>query len=69
MTTSVEFMVDANETSLVVDTARAEAGDAVERITVAPVDGTPRFKVIVALGDGIMPRVMRAVMKALERSG
>lgn len=47
MTTSVEFMVEASETSLVVDTARAAAGDTVERITVAPVDGTPRFKVII----------------------
>jgi hypothetical protein len=64
---SLEFVVEASETMLVVDTARAAAGDALHRITVAPIDGTPRFKVIIAVGAQAMPPVMRAVMSALDR--
>jgi hypothetical protein len=64
---SLEFVVEASETTLVVDTARAAAGDALDRITVAPIDGTPSFKVIIAVCTQAEPSVMRAVMSALER--
>jgi hypothetical protein len=66
---SLEFVVEASETTLVVDTARATAGDALDRITVAPIDGTPRFTVVIALSQGAAARVMRAIMNALEKSG
>jgi hypothetical protein len=63
---ALEFIVEAGETALVMDTARAAAGDALDRITVAPIDGTPRFKVIIAVRAPAVPAVMRAVMDALE---
>ena len=69
MKPSLEFVVEASETTLVVDTARATAGDALDRITVAPIDGTPRFTVVIALSQGAAARVMRAIMNALEKSG
>jgi len=58
--------VEAHETDLVVDAARAAAGDALERITVAPIDGTPRYRVIIALRGDTLPGVMRALMSALD---
>jgi len=64
---SLEFVVEAHQAQLVVDTARAAAGDDLERITVAPIDGTPRFKVIIALRQS-MPGLMRALMRALDKS-
>lgn len=69
MIQSLEFIVEPGETNLVVDTARAAASDALERITVAPIDGTPRYKVRIALQPAAMPHVMRAIMNALEKSG
>ncbi len=66
---SLEFIVEAHETTLVVDTARAVASDALDRVTVAPIDGTPRYKVRIALQPAAMPQVMRAIMNALEKSG
>jgi len=66
---SLEFVVEAAQTTLVVDTIRAAGGDAVERLTIAPLDGTPRYKIIAALRGELVPVVMRAVMNALEKSG
>jgi hypothetical protein len=63
---SLEFVVDAHETDLVVDAARAAAGDALERVTVAPIDGTPRYRVIIALRGDTLAGVMRALMSALD---
>jgi hypothetical protein len=68
-TPSLEFVVEPAQTTLVADTIRAAAGEAMERLTIAPVDGTPRYKIIVAVKRELMPVVMRAVMKALEKSG
>lgn len=68
---TLEFVVEDGETTLVVDTARASAGDDLDRITVSPIDGTPRSRVIIALrGETFskaMTGVMDAVMKALEQ--
>ncbi len=69
MKRALEFVVEANQTNTVVDAARAEAGDAVERITIAPIDGTPRYSVVIAVAEAATARVMRAVMNALEKSG
>ena len=66
---ALEFLVDANQTALVADTIRAAAGEAVERLTIAPMDGTPRYKIIAAVKGELVPRVMKAVMNALEKSG
>ena len=66
MKPSLEFSVEASDTSLVVDTARAAAGDALDRITVAPIDGTPRFRIIITLQRESMKAVMKAVMLALD---
>ena len=66
---ALEFLVNGNETTLVADTIRATAGEALERLTIAPLDGTPRYKLIVAVRSGLMPAVIKAVMNALEKSG
>jgi len=69
MKQKLEFVVDGGETTVVVDTIRAAAGDAVERITIAPIDGTPRYRVIAALDSSAVRAVMTAVMNALDKSG
>ncbi len=69
MIQSLEFVVEAHETDLVVDTARTAASEALERITVAPIDGTPRYKVKISLQPAATPGVMRAIMNALDKSG
>lgn len=66
---ALEFVVNASETTLVADTIRAAGGEALERLTIAPVDGTPRYKIIAALKGELVPVVMKAVMNALEKSG
>ena len=66
---SLEFVVEPTQTTLIADTIRAAAGEAVERLTIAPVDGTPRYKIIAALKGELVPAVMKAVMNALEKSG
>jgi len=66
---SLEFVVEAAQTTLVMDTIRAAGGEALERLTIAPLDGTPRYKIIAALRGELVPVVMRAVMNALEKSG
>jgi len=66
---ALEFVVNGNETTLVADTIRAAAGEAVERITIAPVDGTPRYKIVAAVKGEFVPVVMKAVMNALDKSG
>ena len=66
---SLEFVVEPAQTTLIADTIRAAAGEAVERLTIAPVDGTPRYKIIACVRSALVPRVMRAVMNALEKSG
>ena len=69
LTPALEFVVDEAETTLVADAIRAAAGDAVERLTIAPVDGTPRYKIIAAVRGTLISQVMKAVMNALEKSG
>jgi hypothetical protein len=66
---SLEFVVEAAQTTLVVDTIRAAGGEALERLTIAPLDGTPRYRIIAALKGELLPVVMKAVMNALEKSG
>ena len=66
---ALEFVVDASEAPLVAETIRETAGEAVERLTIAPVDGTPRYKIIAVVRDALVPRVMQSVMNALEKSG
>ncbi len=64
---ALEFVVEEAETTLVEDTIRAAAGEALERLTIAPVDGTPRYKIIAAVKGELVARVMKAVMNALEK--
>ena len=66
---SLEFVIEPTQTTLVADTIRAAAGEALERLTIAPVDGTPRWKIIATLNGKLVPVVMKAVMNALEKSG
>lgn len=66
MKPSLEFSVAADETNLVVDTAHAAGGDLVDRVTVAPIDGTPRFRIVIALQREAVSDVMKAVMRALD---
>jgi len=67
--TALEFVVDGNETTLVTQTIRETAGDALERLAIAPVDGTPRYRIIAVVKGELVARVMNAVMNALEKSG
>jgi hypothetical protein len=66
---AVEFVVDAGETTLVSETMRLVAGDALLRLTVAPVDGTPRYRITALVEGGQAASVMRAVMKRLDETG
>ncbi len=63
---AVEFVVEDSLASMVVDTARATALDALERITVAPIDGTPRSRVTIRVRADTLSRVMTAVMGMLD---
>jgi hypothetical protein len=53
----------------VVETIKAAGGDTLERIIVAPVDGTPRCRITAALNGDSIAAVMRAVMNALDKTG
>ena len=66
---ALEFVVDARQTAVVSQTVRETAGSALSRLTLAPVDGTPRYKIIALLDEPLMARVMQAVMNALDKSG
>ena len=66
---ALEFVVDTRVRSLVEARVRQAAGDALARLTVAPVDGTPRYKITALVGDAAAPAVMRAVMNALDGKG
>ena len=66
---SLEFVVEPAQTTLIADTIRTVAGEALQRLAVAPVDGTPRYKIIASLKGEFVPAVMKAVMNALEKSG
>ena len=66
---ALEFVVDASEAPLVAETIRETAGEAVERLTIAPLDGTPRYRIIAAVKGELVAQVMKAVMNALEKSG
>ena len=66
---ALEFVVDAGARSLVEDRIRGAAGEALARLTIAPVDGTTRYKVTALVGDSVAAIVMRAVMNALDENG
>lgn len=66
---ALEFVVDVRTRSLVEDRIRAAAGEALVRLTIAPVDGTPRYKVTALVADSVAAGVMRAVMNALDENG
>ena len=48
---------------------RQAAGDTLARLTIAPVDGTPRYKITASVDDAFAAAVMRAVMNALDEKG
>ena len=54
---------------MVEERVRQVAGEALLRLTIAPVDGTPRYKIIALVGEAFAPAVMRAVMNALDEKG
>jgi len=66
---ALEFVVDTGMRSLVEERVRAAAGEALARLTVAPVDGTPRYKITALVQDSAAPAVMRAVINALDEKG
>lgn len=65
---AVEFVVDASDSALVMHAVRGVAGDALERLTIAPVDGTPRCKITALLARELAAAAMQAVMNALDKS-
>jgi len=66
---ALEFVVDTHLCPLVVDHVRQAAGEALARLTIAPVDGTPRYRITALVGAAVAAAVMRAVMKALDEKG
>jgi len=63
---ALEFVVDTAMRSLVEERVRQSAGDGLDRLTIAPVDGTPRYRITALVVGAIAPAVMRAVMNALD---
>ena len=55
--------------SLVEHRIREAAGEALTRLTVAPVDGTPRYRITAIVGGAAAASVMRTVMNALDEKG
>lgn len=66
---ALEFVVDGSQTAIVSQTVREAAGNALSRLTFAPVDGTPRYKIIALVDEALTAIVMKAVMNALDKSG
>ena len=66
---ALEFVVDPRMCRLVEEQVRQAAGEALARLTIAPVDGTPRYKITALVDDALAPAVMRAVMNALDEKG
>ena len=66
---ALEFIVDAGIRSLVEDRVRQAAGDALSRLTIAPLDGTPRYKITALVGEAVAAAVMGAVLNALDENG
>ena len=66
---ALEFVVDGSQTAVVSQTLREAAGSALSRLTLAPVDGTPRYRIIALVEGPLIASVMRAVMNALDKSG
>jgi len=66
---AIDFVVDASQTALVTQTLRGAAGEALERLTIAPIDGTPRYKITALLERNFAAAAMKAVMNALDKSG
>jgi hypothetical protein len=66
---ALEFVVHGSQTAVVLQAMREAAGDALSRLTLAPLDGTPRYKVIALVEEPHTRVVMQAVMNALDKSG
>ena len=66
---AIEFVVDGSRTALVTEVLHSAAGEALKRLTLAPVDGTPRYKITALLETGFAAIALRAVMNALDKSG
>ena len=66
---ALEFIVDASQMTLVSETMRRIAGDALTRLTLAPLDGTPRYRITAVVEAACAASVIRAVMNALDKSG
>ena len=66
---TLEFIVDSPQHSLVEDRVRQAAGEGLARLTIAPVDGTPRYRITALVGEAVATSVMRAVMNALDEKG
>jgi hypothetical protein len=66
---ALEFIVDGSQMTLVSQTMRRIAGDALTRLTLAPLDGTPRYRITAVVEAGSAASVMQAVMNALDKSG
>jgi hypothetical protein len=66
---ALEFVVDSAQAAVVSQTVREAAGSALSRLTLAPVDGTPRYRIIALVEEPVTAKVMKAVMNALDKSG
>lgn len=66
---ALEFVIDGSQTAVVSQTLRDAAGNALSRLTLAPIDGTPRYRITALIDEPHVASVMRAVMNALDKSG
>ena len=66
---ALEFVVDTAVRARVEECVRQSAGEALARLTIAPVDGTPRYRITALVSDASAPVVMRAVMNVLDEKG
>ena len=66
---ALEFVVDGSQTAVVSQILREAAGSALSRLTLAPVDGTPRYRITAIVEAPLTAMVMKAVMNALDKSG
>jgi hypothetical protein len=67
--TALEFVVDASLKTRVEERLRQSAGEALARLIVAPIDGTPRYRITALITDAMAAAVMKAVMNELDKSG
>jgi hypothetical protein len=66
---ALEFVVDASQAALVTQTLRETAGEALAHLTLATIDGIPRYRITALIERRLTALAMKAVMNVLDKSG